>query len=423
MNKQGPAVARLPAFVVQTRSLRDHLPMAFDPRTAILLACLITALLALSVAATVREYRGGLRTAVSIWAAAIGLQCGGWLMLGLRGEIPLIVSSLGGNLLILTGSGLLSVALMAYFEQPLRLAWLAWIVVISALALAWYTINEDDAYGRVITASVAIFSVNAIATWTTVTGPGPFSAGRRILVVVLCSACLVLAVRIGWMMSVPAQAGIFDPTPINAIVFSLGAYSPVLATVSFLLMVNRRIQLQWMATAATDWLTELPNRREFETATRRMLAIGERSGQPVSLLLIDVDHFKSVNDNYGHAAGDRVLQALAQVLRQQLRATDVVARIGGEEFALTAPATSASGALTLAELLRQRLKHAAIRATSKAPEVTVTIGIAQSEAGDDPSTLLRRADRRLYEGKAAGRNCIVAADGRVVRNASPEAVP
>ena len=159
------------------------------------------------------------------------------------------------------------------------------------------------------------------------------------------------------------------------------------------------------AMASTDGLTGVANRRTFDDALPRELARSGRNGQPVSLLLVDLDHFKQLNDVHGHQAGDAVLQAAAAALATASRLGDVVARYGGEEFVVVLPNCSTEAAVETAERLR-----AAVSACSAATPVTASIGVATSPFDAvDATGLVAAADAALYEAKARGRNCVVSA--------------
>lgn len=156
--------------------------------------------------------------------------------------------------------------------------------------------------------------------------------------------------------------------------------------------------------ARTDALTGLPNRRHFLEALMRDLARAERENLPLSLLSIDIDHFKHVNDRHGHAAGDKALRHTADALSAHVRSSDVAARIGGEEFALSCLNTGPDVARHLAERLRSAIES--IRAEHGGQDFgfTVSIGISTYQPGDDVASLLQRADVALYAAKQAGRN-------------------
>jgi len=160
--------------------------------------------------------------------------------------------------------------------------------------------------------------------------------------------------------------------------------------------------------ALCDALTDLPNRRACEMTLRREMARSVREDKPLSVFLLDVDHFKAINDHFGHEAGDRVLVGIAQVLRDKLRASDAPARWGGDEFVAVLPATGLVQAQLVAERIRRAVTESELGAGSS--PITITLGVTQlSGATDDIASLLARADRNLYQAKRDGRNCSVAA--------------
>lgn len=167
------------------------------------------------------------------------------------------------------------------------------------------------------------------------------------------------------------------------------------------------MQAEFARLARTDPLTELANRRQFEQVFERVQKGADRSGKPLSLLMVDADHFKRCNDRYGHAVGDEVLKALAHCLAASVRRPDdLVARIGGEEFALLLPDTDEDGALRVAEAIHRAVATLAVSSAGLcAGTITVSIGLAVNAVrGNAMGELYRQADAALYEAKATGRN-------------------
>lgn len=158
--------------------------------------------------------------------------------------------------------------------------------------------------------------------------------------------------------------------------------------------------------ARTDGLTGLANRRSLDEAFVREIARAERSGQPLSMILADLDHFKSINDRYGHTAGDQVLICAAKVFGGRLRRYDLAARYGGEELVLLLPGTSADIAISIAERIRREV--AAINVPGLDVRFTLSLGVAAWKSGEKPGPFLARADAALYQAKNAGRNRVEA---------------
>ncbi|MGQ9510861.1 MAG: GGDEF domain-containing protein [Thermaceae bacterium] len=156
----------------------------------------------------------------------------------------------------------------------------------------------------------------------------------------------------------------------------------------------------WEAEALTDPLTGLPNRRAFEMALEKEVARVERGAPPFSLILLDLDHFKALNDTYGHAYGDEALKRVARFLVGRVRRGDLVARWGGEEFALLLPATGGKEALEVAERLRKGLERLGFPAS---------LGVGEYR-GEEPLVFFQRVDQALYQAKRGGRNRVTVSD-------------
>jgi two-component system cell cycle response regulator len=161
--------------------------------------------------------------------------------------------------------------------------------------------------------------------------------------------------------------------------------------------------------AVTDPLTGLYNRRYVVSRLRQGLDVLERSGEPVSVALIDIDHFKRINDGWGHQAGDRVLKGFAERLGRELRAIDIAGRYGGEEFVIIFAGDGAAAAMEAAERARAAMAREPFLMASSGESMAVTLsaGVAEAMPGDDVQDVLERADAALYEAKAAGRNQII----------------
>jgi diguanylate cyclase (GGDEF)-like protein len=181
---------------------------------------------------------------------------------------------------------------------------------------------------------------------------------------------------------------------------SVSQAAPVLANLRNLAIAELR--------ASTDALTGLPNTRSVRATLKRMVAQANRSELPLSALLVDLDHFKQINDTYGHGRGDEVLAAAAEAMRSAIRESDFVGRYGGEEFLILLPDTDSEGALQSAEMVRAAV--AAISVPNVDHQVTTSVGVAVlGDDGIDGDTLVRSADRALYAAKSLGRDRVASA--------------
>ena len=162
--------------------------------------------------------------------------------------------------------------------------------------------------------------------------------------------------------------------------------------------------------AKTDTLTGLPNRRGLEEFFRVAQIAAMERGEPLSVLLIDIDHFKKFNDNFGHGVGDQVLRLMAKVLREKLRERDLPARYGGEELIAVLPSADVATCAAVAERIRHAIAECSItrRSTDEVlPQMTISIGVAQFQPGESMGELIERCDRALYLAKKTGRNRVV----------------
>jgi diguanylate cyclase len=162
--------------------------------------------------------------------------------------------------------------------------------------------------------------------------------------------------------------------------------------------------------ARTDTLTGLPNRRALDEFFRIAQIAAMEQGEPLSVLLIDVDHFKSFNDNFGHGVGDQVLRLMASVLRERLREIDLPARYGGEELIAVLPGADLASCEVVAERIRRAISECRITRRSSGellPSITVSIGVGQFQFGESMADLIERCDRALYLAKRTGRNRVV----------------
>lgn len=195
---------------------------------------------------------------------------------------------------------------------------------------------------------------------------------------------------------------------------AFGALVLVLSTARAARYAERELHVA-RRVARTDALTRLPNRFELDDSLAELLAASGSSGEPLSLMFLDLDHFKSINDRFGHAVGDLCLVRAALCLRRHVRVNDLIARYGGEEFVVVLPSVPPDRAIAVAEEIRCAIEREATEIDGRPVNLTVSVGVAHALAGESPDSLLTRADEALYRAKRDGRNRVVAEPDPPVR--------
>jgi diguanylate cyclase (GGDEF)-like protein len=208
----------------------------------------------------------------------------------------------------------------------------------------------------------------------------------------------------------PADGGVLNLASGWVAVFVLETMLYLIGTAFIMLLITKeRIVRIHKAAALTDTMTGLFNRRGFVEAAHQLMARQAKRGEPVSVLMFDLDHFKSINDSFGHAVGDDALRLFASIIGTTMRANDVIARFGGEEFVAMLPGTMTE-AVGAAERVRLAFEAAALEMEQGRLGATVSIGVASGQPGADIDTLIGNADAALYRAKLSGRNRVEQAD-------------
>lgn len=216
---------------------------------------------------------------------------------------------------------------------------------------------------------------------------------------------LVLLARAAFIYQLPTAYTLYSNIPMNPNSLLLSCLLQLCITFGFLLMLNRELVSEIEHVAARDNLTGAFNRRELESELIRLQSRYERSGDYYSLMLIDIDNFKLINDNYGHLVGDEVLRRFARIVFASIRAEDYFARYGGDEFCILLPSTSVEDALNLANRLRLAYAKTPHIINDHAIQSSISIGVSEStSAGNDYNNMISAADKALYQAKDKGRN-------------------
>jgi diguanylate cyclase (GGDEF)-like protein len=344
------------------------------------------------------------------WAISFALVVAGVAILGLRGIVPPLLSIFFGNAMAALGGAGIFVGLCRFMRRPVPWTFLGVIIGVSLLAIGWFSIGAQDPAAqlgrRVMVFSVLIAMLSAPCVWLIVSHArreGTVLSVMALVAELLLVGLSLLRVALGGVA--PVQGGL-ESSQTREVLFVMAfglahllqGYGLISLHVSQLL---RRVAAQ----ANTDTLTGLPNRRTFEDTWRRMVQRAQRNKSPLALMVMDIDHFKRVNDTHGHAAGDEALRVLGWALRNHLRPGDLCARWGGEEFILALPGATLEVARTRAEdLLKMPLMYGE-DGSGEPLAVTLSVGLTDWRAADAaPHATIARADAALYEAKRDGRH-------------------
>jgi diguanylate cyclase (GGDEF)-like protein len=276
-----------------------------------------------------------------------------------------------------------------------RILLLVLVATLPAIGMAAFVAFAEDSIAEAIAAGIAVVALLLVAAW--------YGLGRFVLTplrVLLDTTRRVQAGDYGARTNLPrgreelSQLG----SALDEMAARLEAKDAEL----------QRVLAELREQAMTDPLTGLYNRRYFSDALSRELAKSSRTGGPVSVILMDLDLFKKVNDTWGHAAGDAVLKAIGALIRKGVRGSDIAARHGGEEFAMLMPQTSGAVVVQRAEALRREIESMEVPYDGENLRVSASFGVAEGGAHTvSPADLMKAVDEALYAAKAGGRNQVV----------------
>ena len=344
------------------------------------------------------------------------LCCGlGAALFVMRGGVPDWLSVGVGNTLTFYGY-LMSVAgVLRFARRPVPWLWIAVPPLLLGLLFTAVPLFVGSAGPRVVLMALMLVLVCVLNLGISWRAQQAEWLRLRQIAMVAFAACMVFSVvRAGITVWYVPPANFMAPGNTQPLLMLIGLGLVLFFNLSLMLMPGERLQNQLRRAAQDDALTHLLNRGGFNALARRQLLRSRHASQPSSVLLMDLDHFKRVNDSHGHEAGDRLLCAFAETVRAQSRASDLIARYGGEEFCVLLPEAAQQQALLIAERIRQQFSQVTVPAGRAQLGTTVSIGVAEIAAGETVEAALQRADQALYAAKHAGRN-------RVVLAASPGA--
>lgn len=343
--------------------------------------------------------------ALGWWGLAFLVYAPATALLGLRGETADVWSIQLANALLLGAYGMMWSGARAFEErEPL---WL-WAAAGAGLWLAacQFDIFLESLLARILLASGLSAAYSLLFVWELWQGRHDGLMSRWPAMGLLGLHAVLFLVRIAAAPSLPFPLGTQAPSP-GAASFLIFAFLFYAFALVFLLMAltKERAELNQKRAAAIDPLTGIPNRRGFSERAERVVARCQPDGTPLTLLLLDLDHFKTINDRFGHRVGDKVLVLFSETAAQSLRPLDLLGRIGGEEFVALLPDVPPDTALEIAERIRKAFAAAACTVGGYPIAATVSIGTASAaKTGYDFEALYASADAALYLAKQKGRN-------------------
>ena len=353
----------------------------------------------------------GSKRALSLFLAGQLLNALGMVLISFRGEIPLLLSAQLGNIVVYVGIALQMFAftLVCSSRFQFKSAFAVIVVLGALLFLSIDLLLPDQASSRayyVLVSSLVVGSLYGLGGMGLL-GSAYSSLLRRTLGVIFIVLALFYFAR-AYLAQAYGMA-IFTPHPVQSLTFVALLMVTIICGLGFLLVAHEESDQALRLAAITDPLTKLDNRRRFNEVLNIEFYRLKRSGAPLSLIMVDIDHFKRFNDRYGHVQGDECLRRVGQALKSAVsRASDAAARFGGEEFVVVAPETDTAGALALAENIRQAVEGLRIphEGNSAAPHVTISLGVVTRYVSElaTPEILVDLADQALYRAKQTGRN-------------------
>lgn len=349
---------------------------------------------------------------LGLWAMPFAVGIVAVLVYSQRGIAPDFVSRGIGTALILLVYCLIWQAFRAFDGRKLLL-WPAWLITGGWLALSLWPPFMEALPIRILVVSLMLSLLCGICAWELWRGRAEALPSRGAAVAVLVIFTIGQLGRIALIPVAPFPLGALPPQGwAIAVAFGGSAVAAIFVSILVISMTKERRELAQRNIAITDPLTGLLNRRAFSDQALARSSVPERARPVVSLLVLDLDRFKTINDTHGHEVGDRVLRAFADVMRMSVRAQDQVFRLGGEEFCMILPGVDAGEAVATAERIRRAFALSFVVAEASDIRATVSIGVASSEAGSQLDALLAAADTALYEAKRGGRNKVMLSTGR-----------
>lgn len=384
----------------------DAVISAIDLQTVMLL--MAVGYFAFGMILLVHRPSGPQRRMLNVWMVVQFAKSAATLCIALRGAIPDYLSSIGGNGLTFIG---FSLELLVFRYYVFRHWHIRLVGAIGGILLTIFLVDALLLAPHPTAGNAALIVSCGLALLTLLNGTTLLQAKwprAALLYLVAASNLLVAgtaALRAYTLLTVDVPS--FSTLVPNQLMFHAAFLLMLVNGVGFLLLVKQESDDELKRLSTTDPLTGLLNRRAFMDQTEHAQRISRRTRQPLALALVDLDHFKRVNDRYGHAAGDTALEMVAELMRVEQREVDIIGRIGGEEFAITLPGATPEQAMRAADRLRVAIATIRLTDTGGAQLITMSAGITSLDADESCGKALARADAALYEAKRRGRDTVV----------------
>ncbi len=377
-----------------------------DSYTIFILMIATSLLLAASLWVAVGpHFHGGLGK----WTAALCVYALIFAIFAIRGSMPDVLSIVVPNSLFPVAISLQAAALLEFYGRRLNIWW--HLLPSFFVAVLFLLMLNSVATRMMLSGTLFGGGLLALAVLTNRLHDGIKQSARWLMMGgFLLGAIALFSRTVSAIIDPPETSRLLAPGLFQALSFFAGHAVLLTTSVGFLVLHKDRAEESAQRLAVTDPLTGTFNRRTFLELADKEIARSRRAGSALSLVLLDLDHFKRINDQHGHVVGDGVLIRFTKIVQACLRCEDLLVRYGGEEFCVLLPDVALDGAVALAERIRQSVERTGFGGGSSPLRVTVSAGVARlgREDSDDIAHLLKRADEAMYGAKAAGRNQVLA---------------
>lgn len=378
--------------------------------TAMILGMSINAIMAIIILITARQFPPIASQSMKFWSIGLFFLTFAYLVfISFNQNVPITLSIIG-QLSVVIGIVCMSHAVGIFLKinqiklHQFNLAFISSALLISGL------VDLNMSATIFITCIGIIVAITVLAKPMTLDIIKKPTSAKLIIYIVSLAFEIVLIYRCFDYFADPRKAWDFNQISwADVLTIIIAVIGPVISTFGFMMMHQEKAYRALTKMASVDSLTKIYNRHAIEIKARALFKQTKQSNQSISVMLIDLDKFKSINDQYGHAAGDQVLIDTAQIIKKTIGPNDLVGRFGGEEFFVLLPKTTLSQAQNLAEVILQDIENYNHIYGSHTFKTTVSIGVAQRNINEDSfSTTLKRADLAMYDAKNNGRNQAIA---------------